>query len=137
MKPWLFIFAMLAITTIASCKKADIIENVGIVGKWQLIEVFNGYANGGDFTWSPVSIDNAHTITFTQNGEYNKKENLNGNNQECIGTYSFQTSNNLEVNSNCNTITEKMFVSELSTNSLILDQSVIEGKIRYKYSASR
>ena len=137
MKPWLYIFAMLAITTIASCKKADIIEKVGIVGKWQLIEVFNGYANGGDFTWSPVSIDNAHTITFTQNGEYNKKDNLNGNNQECIGTYSFQTSNNLEVNSNCNTITEKMFVSELTTNSLILDQSVIEGKIRYKYSASR
>jgi hypothetical protein len=65
MKPWLYIFAMLAITTIASCKKADIIEKVGIVGKWQLIEVFNGYANGGDFTWSPVSIDNAHTITFT------------------------------------------------------------------------
>jgi hypothetical protein len=137
MKPWIFIFTVLTVATISSCKKADIIENVGIVGKWQLKEVFDGYANGGNFMWSSVSNDNSHTLTFKQNGQYNKKDNLNGNSQECIGTYNFQSSNNLAVNSNCNTMTERMFVSELTTNSLILDQSGIEGKTRYKYSASR
>lgn len=133
----LLIFIALILTTILSCKKTNNIENVGLIGKWQLKEVFNGYANGGDYKWNIVAVDNSHTLTFGQNGQYILKENVNGNNQECIGTYSLQTSNNLEVNSNCSMLTEKMFISELTANSLILDREGIEGKIRYKYSASK
>lgn len=133
----LFICAVLFLTTNSSCKKANTIENVGIVGKWQLKQVFDGYVNGGHFIWNGVSIENSHFLTFTQNGQYNKKENFNGNNQECTGTYNLQTPDHLEVNSSCNTTTEKMVISELTTTSLILDRSGIEGTIRFKYSASK
>lgn len=136
----LLIFVVHLLTTTSSCKKTEKIENVGIVGKWQLKEVYDGYVNGGTFRWNSVSFANAHSLLFTQNGLYEKKENISGNNQVCTGTYSLQTTNNLEVleiNSSCNTTIEKMFISELTTNSLIIDMSVIEGKIRYKYSASK
>lgn len=42
MKGWLFIFGALILTTISSCKKTESIKNAGIVGKWQLKEVFDG-----------------------------------------------------------------------------------------------
>lgn len=136
----LYIFAGFILATSSSCKKTENIENVSIVGQWQLKEVYNGYANGGSFIWNSVSIEDSHTLTFTQNGKYERKENINGNNQECTGTYNLHTSNNLEileVNSGCNIMTEKMFLSELTTNSLIIDHPVMEGKIRYKYIASK
>lgn len=133
----LYIFTVLILTTASSCKKTERIENVGIVGKWQLKEVFDAYVNGGNFTWNSVLIDDSHTLTFTKDRHYVRKENINGNYQDCNGTYNLQTSNMLEVNSSCNTATEKMFISELTPHSLIIDRSGIEGKLRYKYSASK
>ena len=101
------------------------------------LEVVDGYANGGSFKWNNISNENSHTLEFSDNGQYLRQENLNGNNQQCIGTYILQSDNNLEINSNCNTVTEKMKISEISSTVLIIDRQVIEGKIRYKYSAAK
>lgn len=135
MKRWLSIFAALILTTFSSCKKTGSIENVGIVGKWQLKEVFDGYANGGHFHWNNVSKGDSHTLEFVDNGQFFRKENKNGNFQNCTGTYHLQTDNNLEINSNCNTTIEEMKVSELTSTTLIINRQGIEGTIRYKYSA--
>jgi hypothetical protein len=127
-------YLLLLTLLLSSCKKDT---NKGLFGKWKLIEVYDGYANGGNFQWNTVSINNSHTLEFTSNGEYFRKENQNGNNQACIGTYLVQSGNQLEINSNCNTVTEKMNITELSSVLLIIDRQVIEGKIRYKYAATK
>ena len=137
MKRWLFIFAALLLTTISSCKKTESGKNAGIVGKWQLKEVFDGYANGGHFQWNNVSNDDSHSLEFADNGQFFRKENKNGNFQECTGTYQLQTDNNLEINSNCSTTIEEMKVSELTATILIINRQGIEGTIRYKYSATK
>jgi len=122
-------------TIFASCKKDMRIQNDGIVGNWKVVEYYDGYVNGGTFTWHTITNDNSHTLTFSSNGQYNRKENINGSFQECVGAYALLNSNNLEINSNCNTVSEKLTISELTTTTLIIDRSVIEGKIRYKYLA--
>lgn len=126
-------FATAFLLTIASCKKS--IENNGLEGNWKLIEIYDGYANGGNFKWTFISTDNSHILSFSKDGKYLKTEGVSGNYTECKGTYSLQSGNNLEIHSNCNTVTEKAFISELSPKILILDRSGIEGKIRYKYAA--
>jgi hypothetical protein len=135
MKLWLFILAALIFAAISSCKKTESIENVGLVGKWQLKEVFDGYANGGHFQWNNVSKDDSHSLEFAANGQFFRKENKNGNFQECTGTYQFQTDNNLEINSICSTTIEEMKVNELTSTILIINRQGREGTIRYKYSA--
>ncbi|MFC4262650.1 hypothetical protein ACFOWM_07165 [Ferruginibacter yonginensis] len=127
-----FLCLLLFVATFSSCKKDNV--NNGIIGKWKLIEVYDGYANGGNFQWNNISNDYSHSLEFSENGQYLRQENINGNNQQCIGTYILQTDNNLEINSNCNTAIEKMKISELTTTILIIDRQVIEGKIRYKYT---
>ena len=121
------------LTFITACKKDSADNAKMIIGKWKLIEVYDGYANGGNFMWNTVENSNSHVLTFSQNGQYNKKENFNS--QECIGTYVLLNSTNLEINTNCNTSTEKIAISELTNTTLIVDRQVIEGKIKYKYSS--
>ena len=127
--------SLIALST--ACKKNSAFQNNGIAGKWKFVEQFDGYANGGTFTWYPIPDAYSNILTLSENGQYSKKANLNGTVQECVGTYSILNSINLEVNSNCNTITEKMIISELTTTLLIIDQQGIEGKIRYKYVATQ
>ena len=131
----IFILTISLLTFITACKKDSSDNAKVLIGKWKLVEVYDGYANGGNFMWNTVSDNNSHVLTFSQNGQYNKKENFN--NQECIGTYVLLTSTNLEVNTNCNTSVEKMAISELTNTTLIIDRQVIEGKIKYKYSSIR
>ena len=127
-----FLSLLFFIGVFSSCKKE---KNNGILGKWKLVEVYDGYANGGNFQWNNISNESSHTLEFSDNAQYIRQENINGNNQQCIGTYILQTDNNLEINSNCNTVTEKIKISEISSTVLIIDRQGIEGKIRYKYSA--
>jgi hypothetical protein len=129
----IFVYLVLFIVVFSSCKKNS---NNKLQGKWKLVAVYNGYANGGNFLWNNISDENSHTLEFSDNGQYLRQENQNMNNQQCIGTYIFQTYNNLEINSNCNTVTEKMKISEISSTLLIIDIQVREGKIRYKYSVT-
>ena len=126
---------IMILVAIVSCKKT--IENNGLIGDWKLIEQYDGYANGGNFQWNKISSDNSHTLTFTSDGKYTKKETTISNQNNCTGTYIFQSDNKLEINSTCNTVTERAFVSELTSRTLILDRSSIEGVIRYKYSSTK
>lgn len=127
--------SILVLLTIFSCKKS--VENNGLVGNWKLVEQYDGYANSGNFQWNSVPSANSHILSFTASGSYQKTEIINGTTNNCTGTYLLQADNKLEINSTCNTVTERDFVSELTSKTLILDRSGIEGKIRYKYSASK
>ena len=129
----IFILGFSLLACITACKKDSLDNANAIIGKWKLVEVYNGYANGGNFMWNTVADNDSHVLTFSQNKRYNKKENFNS--QECVGTYVLLNSINLEVNTNCNTSTEKMTISELTNTTLIIDRQVIEGKIKYKYSS--
>lgn len=126
---------ILATLTVLSCKKAAEVENNGITGAWKLVEVFDGYANGGHFQWNGVAEIDSHVFLFTADGKFEEKENLNGGFRICKGNYTFQNGNMLEVTTACNTTTAKMFVSELTHATLIIDLHGIEGTIRHKYKA--
>ncbi len=121
--------------SVSSCKKP--IENNGLVGNWELTAIYDGYVNGGSFKWNVVPSSHSHTLSFTTNGNYTRKDNINGNPTPCTGTYVLQNSNDLEISSSCNNGLEKGFVSELTATVLIIDRMGIEGKIRYKYAASK
>lgn len=118
---------------IASCRKDTIVKNNGLVGKWKLVQIYSGYVNGGSITWDPVSESNSHILLLTENSQYKKT----GVGWECVGSYQLLPNNNLAVNSNCNTTTEQATITQLSPGSLIIDYSVIEGGIRYRYLATK
>jgi hypothetical protein len=82
-----------------------------------------------------ISVDNSHTVTFSQDGQYQMRSSKNAGYQQCTGTYLLQDAGKLKVNTDCNTTTQTFTVSELTPVSLIIDQPVIEGLIRYKYTA--
>ena len=126
---------IMILVAIVSCEKT--VENNGLIGDWKLIEQYDGYANGGNFQWNKIPTENSHYLTFTADGNYQKTEIIYGTQYNCTGTYLLQTDNKLLINSNCNTVTERAFVSELTPKTLILDRSGIEGVIRYKYSSTK
>ena len=109
---------------------------MGLVGKWKLVEVFDGYANGGSFTWNKISDQDSHILTFAENGKYNRKDIGSSSPQECIGTYQL-LDRSIEINSNCNTVIEKLSITQLTATTLYVEHSVREGKIKYKYSATK
>lgn len=135
MKPFIHLIAIVVTLTVLSCNKAGEVENNGISGAWKLVEVFDGYANGGNFQWNAVAGIDSHTFLFAADGKFEQRENLKGDLRICKGSYTFQNGNMLEVTTSCNTTTAKMFVNELTATSLIIDRAGIEGTIRYKYKA--
>ena len=121
---------------LSSCSKEKVEEktgNNGLVGKWRLVERYDGYVNGGSFTWQSVAAANSHTLEFTANGQFFKVE-ASGTNPSCSGTYQLSNSNLLQITSSCQTETGTK-ISELTNQNLILDYQVREGIIRYKYMA--
>ncbi len=126
--------SLLFLALLPSCKKTQGIQNQGIVGKWLLIEIYDGYLNGGGFKWNKIDIENSHTLEFTPDGKYTRQENVNGNNQKCYGTYEFQYSK-VVVSTFCEILPDTLTISELKPTSLIIDRQGIEGTIRYKYKA--
>lgn len=135
MKLLTFLFGtVISLLTITSCKKS--VDNNGLTGNWKLVERYDGYAMGGSFNWHSVAPEYSHILTFNSDGKYFKTEGAASQNN-CVGTYLLQTDNRLEINSNCNTVTERVFVSILTPETLVIDRAVIEGTIRYKYSASK
>ncbi len=53
------------------------------------------------------------------------------------GTYKFLTHTQIEVDSNCEPKIERMTISELTNETLIIDHLGTEGVIRYKYKVNR
>jgi hypothetical protein len=138
MKTKLAILTMACITTLLfACRKENRIGNTHLYGKWILTEVYDPYAYGGSSFWHTVSNDQSHYLQFTSTGEFKKIENSGGAFQQCSGTYRLSSENRLEVNSSCPTLVEKMTISELTIQSLIIDVIGTEGVIRYKYKADK
>ncbi|HUC82198.1 MAG TPA: hypothetical protein VMR70_14940 [Flavisolibacter sp.] len=132
------IFLAFSVLLLFSCKKeGQAFENEGLHGKWRLTERFDGYGNGGGFKWHKVAFDNSHSLEFTASKSYTKRENISGSFQECTGTYQHLPDNTLEINSNCQTITERAKISELTSKKLIIDRQGREGIIRYQYTPER
>jgi hypothetical protein len=116
-----------------SCKKDEINKPLDIYKKWLLVEYYDGYVNGGTFTWSPVSTEASHYLELAANGSYIKHENANKAFQKCTGTFQLLPDNRLEINTNCNASAEIGKISDLTDENLIIDFQVREGTIRYKY----
>ena len=104
-------------------------------GKWKLVQMYNGYFNGGSFIWMNVSDNDSHTLEFINDSLYIKQENMTNSFQKCTGTYHMTSDSSLEIMTDCSTTTQGTKMSELNSNELIINQAVIEGIIRYKYKA--
>jgi hypothetical protein len=126
------IFLLLIFTCLfASCKKETSSET-GIIGKWKLVEQYNGYANGGDFKWSPVPEDFQKTISFQNNGaysEYNKGQYPD----QCNGTYSLINSNEVLFNSACSSEPYTLRIDRLPNKLLVITYMVRQGEIKQKF----
>lgn len=123
-----------------SCKKEEefpynFTENKGIVGKWIKTEMFDGYANGGSFTWSKVNTEYTDTLQFEQGDKYRQTFPSHTNYRVCIGIYTVTTTDSLIIASNCNVGSYGTKITELTSNTLIIDHQGIEGVIRDKYRA--
>ena len=130
---WIIIACFPAV--LYSCKKEDVVDNNGLTGRWLLVEVYSGYTNGGNFKWNSVPFQNSHSLEFTADGKYIRRENSGVGLPECTGTWQLLPDMTLAVNSSCENATMK--ISELTNTSLIIDYQVREGVIRYKYAAER
>ena len=130
----LYVTFLLVLSSCTKEKEEENTGNNGLIGKWKLIEKFDGYVGGGGFTWQPVAAANSHTLEFTATGQYIKKD-AGGSNPPCSGTYQRISPDVVEINSNCQTVVERTKISELTNRNLILDYQGREGVIRYKYAA--
>lgn len=104
-----------------------------LVGKWTLIETFDGYANGGNFRWNRV--EPWYSTTIEINADSTLVETTTSAGQPptiCTGTYRLHD-NNLTMFTNCNTSPLPYKISSHQCNEIILDSRVIEGVIRFKY----
>jgi hypothetical protein len=90
---------------------------------------------GGNFQWNSIPPQYADVLSFSLGGRYQKTMPAVANNMKCLGTYIVRAGNKLEINTGCYTTPEKVFISELTPGTLILDQPGIEGVTRYKFTA--
>ncbi|MDB5193685.1 MAG: hypothetical protein JWQ96_3248 [Segetibacter sp.] len=128
------ILIIVVLLSTAACKKSSSTKNDGLAGKWRLSETFNGYTNGGDFAWHPVSLDYSEIIEFTSTNQYFKNTLSQTSMQNCIGSYQLLPDNVLNINSSCHAATETAQITELTSTNLILNRQVREGYIHYKYT---
>lgn len=133
MRNTIVVFYLMVVFVLASCAKSDNLSATVLQGKWELSETYNGYLNGGDFLWQNVAFENRHTIEMLVNGTLILKRNANGNNALCSGSYTVVDEVIVMFRSQCNAEVEKLKIMHLSSGSLVLERSVREGVIRYKY----
>jgi hypothetical protein len=60
---------LLATLLIFSCKKEKT-NNTSLVGKWKMIETYEGRVGGGCMCWEPIMPDNAPTLQYFLLGRY-------------------------------------------------------------------
>lgn len=127
--PGNYVAHVLMALAVAACTDEKPVIKPGLVGKWIEVEVFQGYVNGGSFNWHLVAGENATVIEFAANGGYRESDA----NKNCTGTYMMLAGDSLEITSSCQTATRRYYISELTTNTLIIDVQVREGVVREKY----
>lgn len=119
------------------CKKENAIENKSLYGRWRLTEVYDEYGSDGPNLWHSVSNEDTHYLEFTEDGQYKKLESSSNQFRQCSGTYQLLHDNKVAVNSSCETEIERMTISELTNDNLIIDRLGTEGVIRYKYKVDK
>ncbi len=129
----MILFATLQI----ACKKQNATVVEALYGKWKLTEMYDEYGSGAPYVWNAVSDANSHYLEFIANSHYKKTESSGGPYRECSGTYKFLTHTKIEVNSTCEPKIERITISELTNEILIIDHLGTEGVIRYKYKVDR
>jgi hypothetical protein len=123
------IIIMLCAMTSCSKKEANITPEPQLFGKWQAVEQYNSYLNGGDFQWHTIQA--GALLEFKRNGDYIKMELSNA---PCTGKFAWQQlDKSIELNISCQVNKMIQKYSELNDNTLILDYQGREGIIRYKY----
>jgi hypothetical protein len=104
-----------------------------LVGKWTLLETFDGYVNGGNFRWNRVVPWYSTTLQINADSTFVETTPHTGQAPTtCTGTVRLQDST-LTMFTNCNTSPLPYKISSRQCSEIILDYQVREGVIRYKY----
>ena len=129
-----WIFLIIISFFLFSCKKEKN-NNTSLVGKWKIIEMYEGYVMGGCFCWKPVESENAATIEFSAFGTYRLTQPVHFSVPSCSGTYRVVNDSTLATTSDCqiDPSGEILRSMEKNGNTLIIDYQGFEGVIRYKY----
>jgi hypothetical protein len=126
MKTLRFIFVCFILPiSFYSCKKDN---EVHITGKWISQEYYNGYVDGGDFTWHSIDDQYKRTIEFTSDGRYFEATGFGS----CNGTYTV-TNHDIIINTSCGLYSSSFYFG-LRTNILIFNNFVREGFVKIKYT---
>jgi|SRR5690554_6213305 len=120
-----------------ACADPEKPTNDSLVGKWKLIETYDGYFHGGSFTWNKVPANYSEIIEFTVDNQYFENVDSPDVQRHCTGNYRILSDTLVELESSCQTVLVRLKISERTPTSLIIDQQVIEGVIRNKYSATK
>src|SRR5688572_3085687 len=121
---------LLTLLFAASCNKEK--TSNSIVGKWKLVEIYNGYTMGGCFCWKDVASQDGHVVKFDLLGNYELKQPLHFSVSGCIGTYRVKNDSTLVFTEDCQPDPNREFERryEKTVNTLIIDRKSIEGVIR-------
>ena len=112
--------------SLSSCTKESFDEK--IVGKWQIQEVYNGYANGGNFQWTAVPDQYRSIMEFHDNGTFTESSG-----RYCTaGTYTVINDDQIQINSNCFVEPFILYVN-LSKKELTITHPVREGEVKEKF----
>jgi len=130
----LFAFFSLVTLFMVSCKKEETTSD-SIIGKWKLIEIYQGYAMGGCFCWNQVSPANADILEFYFTGKYKLTKSPLSSSIGCSGNYRLLSDSTIAMTYDCQADPNREFTHKYSksSNEFIIDYQGIEGVIRYKY----
>jgi hypothetical protein len=125
---------MLSLVLLASCKKDEANPDT-LLGKWKLIEIYQGYAMGGCFCWNQVPSLNADILEFYITGKYKLTKSVVSSSTGCSGNYRVLSDTTIALTYNCQVDPNQEFTRKYSrsANEFIIDYQGIEGVIRYKY----
>ena len=125
-----FIFIVFIAIIIQSCHKDnEVFKNNGIIGKWKLLETYDGY-QGGNYKWNKTPEN--RVIEFTIENKYFE---YSDNQISCQGSYTSLSDKQINMNNSCSTDIYTINLSELTETYLIIDHIGREGITRDKYIA--
>ena len=133
MKVWInSLFAVLIVFGACS-DESRTIENFP-VGKWKLKEIFDGYANGGTFTWNDVPNGYSEIIEFTYDLKYSESFYSFQHQKQCTGSYRILSDDLIEIESSCQTVVYQIRIDKVNQTTLVINRQGREGVIRFKYA---
>jgi len=127
-KSTLFILLLISLLPVApDYGQSKKIGKVSITGKWKLIEIFQGYHNGGDFKWKKPA-GNSYTYQFSKNGSFEQ----DGVSAACLPATFIQKRSLLIISYSCSKV-DTSYIEKLSADTLIIRNKVLEGITKLKF----